>query len=90
MRIPPLSVIVTWPYPNYDDPVTRGNASLIVNIIFIALVLLAVGLRFYCRASAGALRLGWDDAMMALALVSQVLRLVRFPPLTVFRCSRLH
>jgi hypothetical protein len=70
MRIPPLSVILTWPSPNYDNPVTRGDASLIVNVIFISLVLLAVGLRFYCRASAGALRLGWDDAMIALALVS--------------------
>ena len=69
MRIPPLSVLLTWPVPNYVDPVTRGNASLIVNIIFILLVVLVVGLRFYCRMSAGALRFGWDDGMIALALV---------------------
>lgn len=68
MRIPPLSVILTWPSPNYVDPETRGDASLIVNLVFILLVILAVALRFYCRLSAGALRVGWDDAMIALAL----------------------
>ncbi|KAK4554242.1 hypothetical protein LTR86_008770 [Recurvomyces mirabilis] len=55
--------------PNYVDPVTRGNASSIVNGIFIALVLIVVTLRFYCRTSAGALRLGWDDVMISLALL---------------------
>ncbi|KAK3676586.1 hypothetical protein LTR78_003360 [Recurvomyces mirabilis] len=69
MRLPPLSVLITWPAPNYVDPVTRGNASSIVNGIFIALVLVVVTLRFYCRTSTGALRLGWDDVMISLALL---------------------
>ncbi|KAK3668934.1 hypothetical protein LTR22_000012 [Elasticomyces elasticus] len=72
MRIPPLSVLLTWPVPNYVDPVTRGNASLVVNAIFITLVILAVALRFYCRFSAGALRFGWDDTMIALATLCTV------------------
>ncbi|KAK5705189.1 hypothetical protein LTR97_002306 [Elasticomyces elasticus] len=72
MRIPPLSVLLTWPTPNYVDPVTRGNASLVVNVIFTTLVILAVALRFYCRFSAGALRFGWDDAMIALATLCTV------------------
>lgn len=69
MRIPPLSVILTWPAPNYDDPPTRGNALLIVNIIFLVLVLVVVALRFYCRSVGVALRFGWDDAMIAIATV---------------------
>ncbi|TKA67673.1 hypothetical protein B0A55_08648 [Friedmanniomyces simplex] len=72
MRIPPLSVLLTWPTPNYVDPETRGNASLIVNLIFISLVILVVSLRFYCRFSAGALRFGWDDAMIALTLLCTI------------------
>ncbi|XP_014551162.1 hypothetical protein COCVIDRAFT_113642 [Bipolaris victoriae FI3] len=47
MQLPPASVILSWPTPNYDDPVTRGPALVIVNAIFISLtflILFAVGL----------------------------------------------
>ncbi|EUC41054.1 hypothetical protein COCMIDRAFT_107175 [Bipolaris oryzae ATCC 44560] len=47
MQLPPVSVVLSWPTPNYDDPVTRGPALVIVNAIFITLTLLilfAIGL----------------------------------------------
>ncbi|KAK5108050.1 hypothetical protein LTR62_008824 [Meristemomyces frigidus] len=69
MRLPPLDVLLTWPAPNYVDPPTRGNACLIVNVVFITLVLITVALRFYCRLAAGTiLRWGVDDYMILLAL----------------------
>ncbi|KAK5111136.1 hypothetical protein LTR62_005335 [Meristemomyces frigidus] len=49
MRIPPVAVLLTWPAPNYVDPVTHGPALLIVNAIFITLVCVAVTGRLYSR-----------------------------------------
>jgi len=49
MRNIPISVILTFPIPNYVDPVTRGPALTIVNGIFIGIVLAALGLRLYTR-----------------------------------------
>jgi hypothetical protein len=69
MRLPPLSVIVTWPTPNYVNPATHGDALLIVNLIFITLVVAAVVGRFYARLVIKKW-FGWDDSMIALALVS--------------------
>jgi hypothetical protein len=69
MRIPPLEVLLSWPTPNYDNPPTRGRASLIFNIIFITLVLIAVILRLYCRIRVRQW-FGMDDVMIAPALVS--------------------
>lgn len=71
MKIPPLSVIVSWPAPNYEDPVTHGPAILIVNIIFIVLVLVAFVGRFYSRLVIKKW-LGIDDGMCVLALVSLI------------------
>ncbi|CZR61605.1 related to L-fucose permease [Phialocephala subalpina] len=47
--MPPLSVLLEWPTPNYIDPVMRGPANLIVIAIFFPLVLLFVGIRIYTR-----------------------------------------
>ncbi|KAI7234261.1 hypothetical protein KC365_g6034 [Hortaea werneckii] len=66
MRFPPLEVLSTWPTPNYDDPKTRGQASLIVNIIFLFMVLVAVALRVYSRTSVRRW-FGLDDIMIGLA-----------------------
>lgn len=71
MRIPPLEVILTWPTPNYDNPHTRGEALLVLMVIFSFLVLLAVLGRFYSRLIVKNW-FGWDDSMITLALVSQV------------------
>ncbi|RDW64647.1 hypothetical protein BP6252_10298 [Coleophoma cylindrospora] len=67
MQIPPLAVIATWPPANYVDPVTRGPANTIMNLIFFPILLLVVGLRTYTR-----LRLsksfGLDDALILAAM----------------------
>lgn len=69
MRIPPPSVTSQWPVPDYTDPVTRGPAILIVNIIFITLVVVAAVGRFYSRIAIKKW-FGIDDSMCVLALVS--------------------
>ncbi|KAK4958652.1 hypothetical protein LTR28_005415, partial [Elasticomyces elasticus] len=68
MREPPLPVILTWPLPNYEDPVTRGNALIVVNAIFVALVVLAVALRYYARIAIKKW-FGSDDVLIGLALL---------------------
>lgn len=77
MRNPPLSVILSWPTPNYVDPETRGNALLIINIIFLALCFAAVGARLWAR-----LRIlhspGLDDLLITIAMVS-------FPPFMLWQ-----
>lgn len=69
MRLPPVEVLLSWPAPNYVNPVTRGNALLIINIIFITLVALTVGLRLYTRLVIKRW-FGLDDVFIILALVS--------------------
>lgn len=69
MRIPPPAVLVDWPTPNYDNPQTRGPSLIIINIIFIALALIAVVGRFYARIVIKKW-FGIDDWMCVLALVS--------------------
>ena len=68
---PTKEIIEGWPKPNYVDPVTRGPALTIVNIIFIILVFLVVGLRYYTR-----LRIthsfGQDDIVIGLSVVCHV------------------
>lgn len=89
MRFPPLEVLSTWPTPNYDDPKTRGQASLIVNIIFLFLVLVAVALRVYSRTSVRRW-FGLDDIMIGLATVSLYWTTYPVHPLTPhFSYSRL-
>jgi hypothetical protein len=68
MQPPPLSVIESWPAPNYINPETRGNANVILNIVLYSLLLFFIGLRIftrtYLRSSFGA-----DDVFILLALV---------------------
>lgn len=69
MQLPPWSVIVSWPKPNYVDPVTRGDALLVLMILFSILVFLAVIGRYYSRIVIKRW-FGWDDSMITLAWVS--------------------
>ncbi|RMY96372.1 hypothetical protein D0861_00224 [Hortaea werneckii] len=71
MRLPPLSVITTWPVPNYTHPSTHGRALLITNLLLIALVLLAVLGRLYARLIIKRWY-GADDSMIVLACVATV------------------
>lgn len=68
MRHPPLDVILSWPEPNYVNPETRGNALLVVNILFLAICFVAVAARLWAR-----LRIlhsaGLDDLLITIAMV---------------------
>jgi len=68
MQLPPMEVLLSWPLPNYVDPVSRGPAVLIVNIVTMSLAFLLTLLRLYTR-----LRItctpGLDDIFIVVALV---------------------
>ena len=70
---PPLDVVITWPKPDYIDPVTHGPSLMIVAIIFTPLMLLAVGLRFYTRLSLTQ-NLDVDDVLIGATTISPVNR----------------
>jgi hypothetical protein len=72
MRLPPVDVILSWPIPEYEHPVTRGPALIIVNSIFISLVILTVAARLYTRLVIKRW-FGWDDIFILFALASSVL-----------------
>jgi hypothetical protein len=81
MKLPPLDVILTWPAPNYTNPITRGDALVIINSIFIVLVTITVGLRMYTRLVIKRW-FGIDDVFILLALVSTVTTSSAIIPLT--------
>ncbi|KAJ8110526.1 hypothetical protein OPT61_g6656 [Boeremia exigua] len=68
MKLPPFDVILSWPKPNYTNPVTRGDALLIVNTVFIVLVVITVGMRMYTRLVIKRC-FGLDDVFTLLALL---------------------
>lgn len=82
MRTIPPEVLLSWPTPNYTNPVTKGNALVVVNSIFIVLVVIVVGLRLYTRIWIKRW-FGLDDVFIVLALV----RLLKDS--TRFLCTRL-
>jgi len=65
---PPLSVILSWPLPNYTDPVGKGPQLLIVTIIFGILSVLFVAARLWSRIKVQK-NAGLDDLCITLALV---------------------
>ncbi|KAM0717728.1 hypothetical protein Q7P37_007580 [Cladosporium fusiforme] len=71
MREIPLTIYAAWPNPNYEDPVTRGDALLIINIIFIILVTLSIVVRLYSRVMVKC-QSGMDDVMIVLAYIFTV------------------
>lgn len=69
IRPVPESVLLSWPKPNYVDPIRRGPALVIVNSLLLPVAMAVVGLRLYtrvviCRSA------GLDDLFIALAVVS--------------------
>ena len=65
----PVSVLLSFPAPNYVDPVTRGPSLVVVNAIFIALVTVIVLARLYTRIFIKRW-FGSDDVFIILAFVS--------------------
>lgn len=68
MQLPPVDVLLSWPTPNYDNPVTRGPALVIVNSIFISLAIITVAARIYTRIVIKRW-FGIDDVFILLALL---------------------
>lgn len=46
---PPLSVVESWPTPNYVNPVRHSVANVVVIAVLAAVALLAVALRLWSR-----------------------------------------
>lgn len=72
----PLSVIFSWPAPNYVNPPTKGGGVDALAGTLGVFMLITVGLRYYVR-----LRVkrwfGFDDAFIGMALVSDEPRGIR-------------
>lgn len=68
MRTVPINVLLSWPPPNYINPVTRGPAAVILIIILSSFVVVAVSLRVYTRLWVQRWS-GFDDLFMVLAVV---------------------
>ncbi|PVH81161.1 hypothetical protein DL98DRAFT_174500 [Cadophora sp. DSE1049] len=68
MQMPSASVILSWPRPNYDDPVTTGPANVIITCIFYPLVCIIIGIRCYTRLRISR-SFGWDDWLILAAMI---------------------
>lgn len=68
MKLPPLSVISTWPTPNYIDPPTRGHGILIANVVCLSLAFIVVCLRLYTRLRI-TFSAGFDDILIILGFI---------------------
>ncbi|KFZ07394.1 hypothetical protein V501_06489 [Pseudogymnoascus sp. VKM F-4519 (FW-2642)] len=69
MRFPPPEVMATWPEPNYIDPVRRGNESIIIQAVLVALVVLFVSIRLYARLAITKAGIGLDDVLIVIAAI---------------------
>jgi len=79
MRFPPPSVVATWPPPNYVDPIKRGPALLIVELITLPLAVIFVSLRVYVRTQM-LRKCWWDDWLMVGATVrTEQMQLIPLP-----------
>jgi hypothetical protein len=68
----PPSVYLSWPKPNYVDPVTEGPALVLVGIILSSIAILLVAARIYSRIFITR-ALGIDDLLILISLVSKYL-----------------
>lgn len=70
MRDVPADVRATWPDPNYDNPVRRGSALVVVETCLVSLALLTLLARMYVRLVV-VKACGPDDWIMVVAMVSE-------------------
>jgi len=70
MRIIPPDVYSAHP-PNYDNPVTRGPALVVVNAVLLFFATVAYTLRIYTRRAIQS-SLRWDDLSITVAFVLMV------------------
>jgi hypothetical protein len=77
MRLPPADVLLSWPTPNYHNPVTRGPALVIINYIFASIAFITVLLRLYTRTIIKRW-FGVDDVFIIIALVGTDTRYLQY------------
>ena len=65
---PPLTVIATFPNPNYVNPVTHGNALFVITVVTLVLVPIVVSARLWARFVV-LRKPGWDDFLLCIAMV---------------------
>jgi hypothetical protein len=69
---PPLSVVASWPAPNYVNPEGRGRVTTIIagvlSPITFFVIFARIWVRFYLQRNPG-----WDDWLMVVALVCSLL-----------------
>lgn len=65
----PLSVILSWPQPNYVNPETRGPGIYVISPIFLGTATIVVFFRLYARV---VIRrwFGLDDAFILVAWIA--------------------
>lgn len=68
MRLPPASVLASWPAPNYVNPVRRGPAGQIVSIILAVAAAVVLAMRMYTRLRV-VRSFGLDDVLILVAFV---------------------
>jgi hypothetical protein len=68
MRFPPPAVLASWPKPNYEHPVTRGPAIMIVELTILPIALICVTLRLWIRIR-WLHKSWWDDYLMVVAAI---------------------
>ncbi|KAH7171481.1 hypothetical protein EDB81DRAFT_198888 [Dactylonectria macrodidyma] len=68
MRNPPASVIASWPAANYDDPISRGPALLIVELTIASIAIVTLIARLYVRIFK-VNKSGLDDWLMLAAMI---------------------
>ena len=68
MKLPPASVLFSFPAPNYVNPQSQGPALIIVNSIFIGLATVVFILRIVTRLFVRKW-IGLDDFFIAMAWV---------------------
>jgi hypothetical protein len=64
-----LQIVASWPTPNYDHPVSRGDGMVIASAVFGAVGTIATALRLYTRGWITR-TLGADDVLIFFAWVS--------------------
>ncbi|KIW05321.1 uncharacterized protein PV09_03843 [Verruconis gallopava] len=71
MQLPSAEQLAQWPTPNYENPVRRGDALVIVDSVFLGFATLLVALRLYTRLAVRKW-FGLDDIFIVLAYASTV------------------
>ena len=70
MQLPPLSVLESWPPRNTVNPASRGNAHVIIQLIFMPILLVFLAIRLYTRYYISKY-IGLDDYLILAGLVSR-------------------